>query len=711
MANKLLERIQNTKARSLLVFGLFIFLIIAIAVYFTTRKSTPLGTEQSKAGAVPQITAIPGGVTSERYQELQEAENRKRAEEAKKKGISEVATIVGSRGKDALASKERFGIEDLMKGECKCPPTGGQALGAVPELDAARAAALMAEIEADPDKALALLKANPGLGKAICTQKPDLAMKIMEKDPEAAKIILNECPELAQALAEKNPALFKKLMLANPELAKKLAAANPALFKKLISEDPEFAKAIARTNPELLKTLLKNDPDFADKFGKQHPDLMKELMKNDPEFAKTIMKNNPALVKEFMLNDPDFAKAMALANPDAVKELMLTDPEFARKLALANPTLVKELMKNDPNFARALAQQNPDLVKKLMLDDPEFAKIMARNDPDLVNQLMKDDPEFAKALRAKNPGIDTLLQRKSTSAPPAGLTNDQAKAKAYEDALRRQKEAKLKEQELAKLTEQQQKQIASIMGAMEGQAKSVFQAWNDVNSQQFVQGDWAKKEEEKDGKGGMGGNGSSSGSVVSAAEAASSVLFKAGTVIFAVLDTTVSSDEPGPILATVVAGKYCGARLVGTFTAAPQPGGLPPEKVILNFNTMNIPSLPTSISVSAVAIDPDTARTALATDVDRHFLLRYGSILASSFLVGYSKVITSAGSVQTSSANGLATTTTAATLNGRKEILAALGEVGKKLGESWKGYANIPPTITVEAGTGLGILFLSDVSG
>lgn len=708
MPKKILERLQNTKARTFLVFGLVIFLIISVIIYFFVRRSTPLGTEASATERIPNITAIPGGVTSERYQQLQEEENRRRAEAAKEAGTSEVATIVGSRSKDALSSKESFGIEDLLKKECRCPPTIAAA-GTVPELDAARAAALIAEIEANPDRALALLRQNPGLGKALCTQKPELAMQVMEKDIEAAKIILNECPELAKAFAEKNPALFKKLMLENPELAKKLAAANPELFKKLMLEDPEFARQMSKTNPELLKDLLKNDPDFADKFGAQHPDIIKDLMKNDPAFAKTIMKNNPALVKKLMLEDPEFARILAQNNPDDVKDLMINDPEFARKLAETNPTLVKELMKNDPAFARLMAEQNPDMVKKLMLDDPEFAKIMARNDPDMVNKLMQDDPVFAKALRDKNPGIDNLLQRATPTPTPVAVT-DQAKLLAAEEALKKQREAQAAEQLQLKLTEAQQKQLQEIMNNMEGQAKSMFQAWNEFNPQQFVQGEWASKEKEvvkegvtmvSDGRGGM----------VEVERGPKPAMFKAGTIIFAVLDTTISSDEPGPILATIVEGKYRGSKLVGTFTAAPQPGGLPAEKVILNFNIMNIPSAPNSISIQAVAIDPDTARTALATDVDHHYLLRYGTIFASSFLVGYSKVLTQQGTVQTTSANGLSTTTTAAQLNPREKVMAALGEVGKKLGESWKKYADIPPTITVESGTGLGILFLADVTG
>jgi hypothetical protein len=42
---------------------------------------------------------------------------------------------------------------------------------------------------------------------------------------------------------------------------------------------------------------------------------------------------------------------------------------------------------------------------------------------------------------------------------------------------------------------------------------------------------------------------------------------------------------------------------------------------------------------------------------------------------------------------------------------AALGEVGKKWGEAISGYFNRPNTVTVDSGTGIGLLFLADVQG
>ena len=133
--------------------------------------------------------------------------------------------------------------------------------------------------------------------------------------------------------------------------------------------------------------------------------------------------------------------------------------------------------------------------------------------------------------------------------------------------------------------------------------------------------------------------------------------------------------------------------MTGTTQMSSQPGVDNAKKFTLNFATMSTPSsLPKSLPIQGVAIDTDTARTALASEVDHHYLLRYGMLFASSFMNGYAKVITSAGTVQTTGAGGAAgaVQTTTPQLSGRKEIFAALGEVGKKFGEATSTYLTHP---------------------
>lgn len=666
MAKKWLEKFSSSKNRTLVLFIGIILFVIIVVVIFSTRKPDPLKTDESRTTKIPQITAIPGGATSEKYQELQEADNKRIAEQAKKKGGSAVATIIGNKDNDLLAKKESFGIEGefLKAGECKCP-------GATPI-------------------------------KPACPKDLELALKSIINNKEAAKKMLMQCPAMAKLLAEKNPELFKQLMLENPELAKLVGDTYPEILKKLMESDPEFAKQLARTNPDIVRNLMATDPDFANKMGKEHPEIIQELNRTDPEFAKKLAQNNPALMKQLLLNNPEFAKLIAKTNPALIKELMKGDPEFARALAKNNPTIVKELMKNDAPFADLMGEQNPDMVKQLMLDDIEFAKIMARNNPNMVEKLMSDDPAFAKALLAKIPDLNTILDLSRKKMP---FLNDQQRLQALEDARRKQREEQAKRAKQTQLSEMQQKQIAALITSMEAQSKTAFETWSAVTPQSFIQG------EKKDDKDAAGNNtaGGTNGSTGKGQSAAGKVVIKAGTILFATLDTAVNTDEPGPVMATIVQGAFQGAKVIGSTQLSSAAGANRPEKVTLNFATMSTPATQKSLTIQGVAIDTDTARTALASDVDHHYLLRYGSLFASSFMSGYAKVITSAGTVQTNSGTG-STSTTTQPLSGRKEVFAALGEVGKKFGDATSTYFETPNTITVNAGTGIGLLILADVT-
>ncbi|MBN9287061.1 MAG: hypothetical protein BGO43_11800 [Gammaproteobacteria bacterium 39-13] len=298
------------------------------------------------------------------------------------------------------------------------------------------------------------------------------------------------------------------------------------------------------------------------------------------------------------------------------------------------------------------------------------------------------------------------------------------------EALERQRaeQERLKELERQRrLAEQQQREyeasVQKIASQMKNYANSAYAEWSKFPNQQYVQGDLATKPYKRstpeaisqDGTP-IGSGASGSGSDTRSGGASSratrlgnvrpstkKVFIKAGTIIFGVIDTAVNSDEPGPVLATIVSGKYHGGKLIGSFQHQAQQ-----TSVIINFTQMTVPKKVKSFSVSAVAIDPDTARTALATDFDRHLLQRYGSLFASSFIQGYGQAITQQGTTTTSPLTG-ATTTTTPPLDNRQIFFAALGELGKQWSQAIKPYFQTPYTVYVDKGTSVGLLFLNDV--
>lgn len=268
-----------------------------------------------------------------------------------------------------------------------------------------------------------------------------------------------------------------------------------------------------------------------------------------------------------------------------------------------------------------------------------------------------------------------------------------------------------------------QASVQRIQTNMKKYVEGAHKEWAVYPVQNYVSGKWASEEyktkeqrmrdEQQAGGGattaGLVNDGSSSGGTISrqGTQVLSSprerTVIKAGTVLFGVLDTAINTDEPGPILATIVHGKLKGAKLVGKITHEARQ-----EKALLTFETLSLPTHTSSIGVSIVAIDPDTARTALASDVDKHYLMRYGSLFASSFLEGYAKALSEQGTTTTVSPLTGATTQTRPELSGKEEFMVALGEVGKRWGQQMRPIFNRPYTVTINQGTGLGLLFVSD---
>ncbi|MFI4957198.1 MAG: TrbI/VirB10 family protein [Gammaproteobacteria bacterium] len=179
------------------------------------------------------------------------------------------------------------------------------------------------------------------------------------------------------------------------------------------------------------------------------------------------------------------------------------------------------------------------------------------------------------------------------------------------------------------------------------------------------------------------------------------IIQKAGDMLFAVIDTSVNSDEPGPVLARVVSqGPLYGAKLMGTFERQDQ-------VLFIRFSVISMPDIPQSIAVDAIAVDPETSRTSLATAVDNHTLEKYGTMLAASFLQGMGEAVeTSLGTPQLDS-SGSATIASQIPATTRDQVIVGLGKMGQTIGQELQAK-NIQPTVTLDSGTGVGLLFMSD---
>ncbi|MCH9756825.1 MAG: type IVB secretion system protein DotG/IcmE [Gammaproteobacteria bacterium] len=256
-----------------------------------------------------------------------------------------------------------------------------------------------------------------------------------------------------------------------------------------------------------------------------------------------------------------------------------------------------------------------------------------------------------------------------------------------------------------------QAKVKQLTGRMASAAGQALQGWKSVSGQVFIAG--TDKDDDKGDKNPLlSDDGSPSSKKLAPSENEAEMqpkqtFVKTGDILFAVLDTSVNTDEPGPILATIVSGKLKGSKLIGSFTLPSNS-----DKMVVTFNTLSMLGADQTISISAYAIDPNTARTALASRVNHHYLMRYGSLFASTFLAGFSSAIQSADTTITIGGTGGTTDTTVQNGINRsllENALIGLGEVGKAWSETAQELMNRPTTVELFSGTGMGILFTQDV--
>lgn len=249
-----------------------------------------------------------------------------------------------------------------------------------------------------------------------------------------------------------------------------------------------------------------------------------------------------------------------------------------------------------------------------------------------------------------------------------------------------------------------QARIDALTAAMSAQSGALLAAWQPP-TQEYRAGSWSVAKKGEAGASAGGGSSSSSSTTIIGAGAP---MIKAGTILFAVLDTAVNSDYPdSPVLATIVDGKLKGAKLMGKLTTTKSVSGQM-DRVTLNFSLMDVADWPRSKSVTAYAIDPDTARTVLASSVNYHYLMKYGAIMGTSLLQGYSSAITTSGSTTTTGIFG--TSSQSPVLNSSNKLMVALGQIGQNMSSVTQNWTNIPPTVRVDSGVSLGILFMADVT-
>ena len=299
--------------------------------------------------------------------------------------------------------------------------------------------------------------------------------------------------------------------------------------------------------------------------------------------------------------------------------------------------------------------------------------------------------------------------------PPLAASQSSKADEAEAESAKRLQEI-LKRQQSQMADQRYQQKIQERIAAKLSAATESIQSWKSIATQVYIGGNEEKKEAVGTDRAGIAGNSEIYPGTIPGQQnvagglngnAAAPGIIKAGDILFAVLDTSVNTDEPGPILATIVSGKLNGTKLIGSFNL---PNNA--DKMVISFNTMSVPGASKTTSINAYAIDPNTARTALSSRTDHHYLMRYGSLFAATFLEGFGNAFQSANTTVTIGGVGDVSNTTISNGVGRSTLenaVIGLATLGKAWGQVAQQQFSRPTTVELYSGTGIGVLFTQDL--
>ena len=179
--------------------------------------------------------------------------------------------------------------------------------------------------------------------------------------------------------------------------------------------------------------------------------------------------------------------------------------------------------------------------------------------------------------------------------------------------------------------------------------------------------------------------------------ASARILIPAGKIDYGVTITAVNSNVPGPVECRLTSGPFRGDNLLGSFRDVH-------ERLVLAFHQIVLAN-GHSQAISALAISPNSGLPAVRGAVDHHYLERYGLLFAGAYLQGYGQAYQQNGCTAVTGSGLAITTNNTAQYASR----AALGSLGQTMAQQFTQDANIPATVSLPSGAGMGVLFMKPV--
>lgn len=176
-------------------------------------------------------------------------------------------------------------------------------------------------------------------------------------------------------------------------------------------------------------------------------------------------------------------------------------------------------------------------------------------------------------------------------------------------------------------------------------------------------------------------------------------IIKAGTTMKARLDTGVNTDKGKNLFATIVGGKFNGAKLLGTV-------GQNTADIEFNFNRMLFKGEEYAIDVRALTLG--TKQSGMADKVQKHTMQRLGGMITAGVFEGYGQAYQNIGTTQITSSGNVVSTKEEPN---DKEIAGnIIGNVGTEMANVARNSTNRPTTYIVNAGKVFEVFFDTDVT-
>jgi intracellular multiplication protein IcmE len=186
---------------------------------------------------------------------------------------------------------------------------------------------------------------------------------------------------------------------------------------------------------------------------------------------------------------------------------------------------------------------------------------------------------------------------------------------------------------------------------------------------------------------------------VSASAARQTVLVPAGRGIYAHTILAANSDAQSPVVLQADSGPIAGDRMIGTFSR---------ERNRLVIRVTKVIHQNREIGVDGVVVAPGTMAVGVASSVDQNYLSRFALPAAAAFVQGLGQAI--AQSNQTTLLGPLGTVTAQNQLNFNQQLGIAAGVAAAQIGSTLQQSAPRGPTVTLDVGSSVGVLFLANVS-